>query len=159
MILFGIILILVAAAVGTILFIGTAAATSTVSIGVPGGTLVLPPLLLLLTGAGIVIVLWLGWVFLLAGVRRSRRLRQEAKENARLAEEHRQQQEREMQQGFAEREAALAEERRRAEAQAQALRQEADSRAAEQNQAIETAEHRATQAERKLAETQEKPPS
>lgn len=158
MIFIGILLIIVAAVLGTLLFLGTAQLTDPVQVGVLGGTLELPPLSLVIAGAIIVVLLWLGWVTLRVGIRRASRRRKDAKENARLADEQRKQQEREMQEGFAQREAALADERRQREEEAAALRTEAEARVAEQHEATETARRRAEVAERRLDTTQQIPP-
>ena len=47
MVLLGVVLILLAAGAGVLLFLGTAQITDTVDITMPGGTLSLPPLTLL----------------------------------------------------------------------------------------------------------------
>ena len=159
MIFLGILLIIAAAVLGTVLFLGTAQLSQPVEVGVPGGTVGFPPLSLVIAGAIAMVLLWLGWTTLRAGIRRASRRRREAKENARLAEERRKQQEQEMQEGFAQREAALAEERRQREAEAAQLRDDAAARLAEQHEATETARRRAEVAERRLDDTQQIPPS
>ncbi len=116
MILIGLLLILLAAAVGTLLFIGTQQITDTTDIDSLGGTLGLPPLALLIAGALTISIFWLGWALLRSGIRRSSKRRARAKEQARVAEEERVARERQLQDDFATRERELAEERRRHEA-------------------------------------------
>jgi uncharacterized membrane protein len=150
MILIGLLLIILAAVVGTLLFLGTQQITDTTDINVLGGTLGLPPLALLIAGAVTISIFWLGWALLRGGIKRSSRRRHEAKEAARKAEADRVARERQLQDEFAERERALAEERRRHEDEAATLRRQADERVAEQHLATETARQRAEVAERKL---------
>lgn len=153
MILIGLLLIVLAAAVGTLLFLGTQQITDTTDIEVLGGTIGLPPLALLVAGAVTISIFWLGWALLRGGIRRTSRRRREAKEAARQAEAERIAHERRLQEEFALRERELAEERRAHEADTAALRQEADERVAEQRQATETARQWAENAERKLKES------
>ena len=82
MILIGLLLILLAAAVGTLLFIGTQQITDTTDIDILGGTLGLPPLALLIAGALTISIFWLGWALLRSGIRRSSKRRARAKEQA-----------------------------------------------------------------------------
>lgn len=96
MILLGLILVIGAVGAGTLLFLGAASLTDTVTIPVLGGSIQLPPLALFLAGAGAMLLLWLGWALVRAGTRRSVRARREAKENARLADEQRLRREREL---------------------------------------------------------------
>ena len=154
MILIGLLLILLAAAVGTLLFIGTQQITDTTDIDILGGTgtLGLPPLALLIAGALTISIFWLGWALLRSGIRRSSKRRARAKEQARVAEEERAARERQLQDDFATRERELAEERRRHEAETASLRQQSDERVAEQHLATETARKRAEVAERKLGD-------
>lgn len=162
MILIGLLLIVLAAAVGTLLFLGTQQITDTTDIQVLGGTIGLPPLALLIAGAVTISIFWLGWALLRGGIRRSSRRRAERKEEAKLAEEERVAREQKMQQEFAERERQLADERRRHEEEAAQLRREADERVREQHLATETARQRAEVAERKLSDTpmhQDSPPA
>jgi uncharacterized membrane protein len=149
-ILIGILLILLAAAVGTLLFLGTQQITDTTDINVLGGTIGLPPLALLIAGAVTISIFWLGWAMLRGGIRRSSRRRQQAKEAAKAAEADRVARERKMQEDFARQERELAEERRRHESETAALKKQADARVAEQHLATETARQRAEVAERKL---------
>ena len=124
MVLIGVILVLLAAAAGVVLFAGTAQLTDSVQIDVLGGTLSIPPLTLLITGMVVISVFWLGWVLLRGGLRRSKRRRVEAKEAAAAAEAKRVEEQKRMQDEFAAREQALTEERR--------LREEAEALVAEQ---------------------------
>ncbi|MCA0337780.1 MAG: hypothetical protein LCH66_13100 [Actinobacteria bacterium] len=152
MILVGLLLILLAAAVGTLLFLGTQQITDTTDINVLGGTIGLPPLALLIAGAVTISIFWLGWAMLRGGIRRGSRRRQQAKEAARTAEAERVARERQLQEDFARQERELAEERRRHESETTRLRQQADERVAEQHLATETARQRAEVAERKLGD-------
>jgi hypothetical protein len=115
MVLLGVILVLLAAAAGVLLFIGTAQITDTVDISVLGGILSLPPLTLLITGMVVITLFWLGWAMLRTGLRRGKRRRVEAKEAAANAEARRLEDERRMQDEFAARERQLVEERRQRE--------------------------------------------
>lgn len=154
MIAIGIILILLAILAGVLLFMGTASLTDTVTIDMPIGTLQLPPLALLITGAVVISVFWLGWVLFRTGIRRSGRRRKEAKEATRAEEARRVEAEQRAQEEYAARERELADERARADAEADRLRHEADERVAEQHLATETARKRAEVAEHQLAQTQ-----
>src|SRR6188508_428415 len=89
MVLLGVILVLLAAAAGVLLVAGTAQLTDSVQVDVPGGTLSIPPLTLLITGMVVISVFWLGWAMLRSGLRRSKRRRVEAKEAAAAAEARR----------------------------------------------------------------------
>ena len=126
MVLLGVVLILLAAGAGVLLFLGTAQITDTVDITMPGGTLSLPPLTLLITGMVLISVFWLGWAMLRGGLRRGKRRRVEAKEAAAAAEARRVEDERRMQEEFAARERELVEERRRREEETAALRAQQD---------------------------------
>lgn len=132
MVLLGVILVLLAAAAGVLLFLGTAQLTDTVDIELLGGTLSLPPLTLLVTGMVVISVFWLGWALLRAGLRRSKRHRIAAKEAAATAEARRVEDEQRMTEEFAARERELVEERRR--------REEAEALAAQQPTGTATAE-------------------
>ncbi|MEO7420963.1 MAG: hypothetical protein ABIU87_01045 [Ornithinibacter sp.] len=130
MIVLGVILVLIAAAVGLGLIAAMVQLTPSVELDVPGGTLSLPPVAVLVTGMVIVAVFWLGWVMLRSGVRRSRRQRADAKASAREAEQARVEKEQRTKEEFAARERQLVEERRRHEEERAALLKEADARAA-----------------------------
>ena len=132
MVLLGVILVLLAAAAGVLLVAGTAQLTDSVQVDVPGGTLSIPPLTLLITGMVVISVFWLGWAMLRSGLRRSKRRRVEAKEAAAAAEARRVEEQKQMQAEFATREQALTEERRR--------REEAESLVADQRAATTTTE-------------------
>ena len=147
MIILGLILVLLAILAGILLFQGTAALTDGVDIDILNGTISLPPLALLLTGAAVISVFWLGWALMRHGVRRGSRRRRQAKEEAALAEQRRVENERRMQDEFAQRERTLAEERRRHEDETSALRREADERVEEQHLSTEEARRRAEIAE------------
>jgi hypothetical protein len=107
MVVLGVVLVLLAFAVGVLLVAGTASLDGTVDVSVPGGTLSLPPLTFLVLGMVVITVFWLGWAILRAGVRRSRRRRHEAKE----AEARRVAEEKRLKEEFAARERALLDER------------------------------------------------
>lgn len=153
MIAIGIILILLAILAGVLLFMGTASITDRVTVDMPIGTLELPPLTLLIMGAVVITVFWLGWALFRSGIRRSSRRRKEAKEASRQAEARRVEAEQRAQDEYAARERELADERARADAEADRLRHEADDRVAEQHLATETARRRAEVAERQLRDT------
>lgn len=127
MVLLGVILVLLAAGAGVLLFIGTAQITDTVDITILGGTLSLPPLTLLITGMVLITLFWLGWAMLRGGLRRNKRRRVDAKEAAATAEARRVEDERRMQDEFAARERQLVEERRQREQETTALRAQTDT--------------------------------
>ena len=127
MILIGVLLVLLAAAAGVVLFAGTAQLTDTVDIDVLGGTLSLPPLTLLVTGMVVITVFWLGWALLRGGLRRGKRRRVEAKEATAAAQAQRAEDERRMQEEFAARDRPLLEERRRTDEQSALLRGQGDA--------------------------------
>lgn len=142
-IILGLILVLLAIAAGILLFEGTSQLTDGVDIDVFGGTVSLPPLALLITGAAVITVFWLGWVLLRQGMKRGARRRREAKEEAALAEQRRVEGERKMQEDFAQRERQLAEERRQHEEETANLRRQTE----EQHLSTEEARRRAEIAE------------
>ncbi len=152
MIILGLILVLLAVAAGILLFEGTRALTDGVDIDVLNGTVSLPPLALLITGAAVITVFWLGWALMRGGMRRSSRRRRDAKEQAALAEQRRLDDERRMQEEFAQRERQLAEERQLREQETTALRREADERVEEQHLSTEEARRRAEIAESQNAQ-------
>jgi hypothetical protein len=129
MVLLGVILVLLAAAAGVVLFAGTAQLTDTVDIDVLGGTLSLPPLTLLVTGMVVISIFWLGWALLRGGLRRSKRRRVEAKEAAAAAEARRVEEERRLKEEFAVRERQLLDDRRRREGESVAVGHDPDPRA------------------------------
>lgn len=113
MVVLGVVLVLLALAVGILLVAGVASLEGTVDVAVPGGTLSFPPLTFLVTGMVVISVFWLGWVVLRTGVRHSRRRHAEAKEAAKEAEAKRLAEEERLKEEFAARERQLIEERRR----------------------------------------------
>jgi type VI protein secretion system component VasK len=131
MVLLGVILVLLAAGAGVLLFLATAQITDTVDISILGGTLSLPPLTLLITGMVLISLFWLGWAMLRGGLRRAKRRRLEAKEAAAAAEARRVEDERRMQEEFAARERELVDERRRRDQETAALRAQEDTAHAE----------------------------
>ena len=152
MIILGLILVLLAVAAGILLFEGTRALTDGVDIDVLNGTVSLPPLALLITGAAVITIFWLGWALMRAGIRRGSRRRREAKEQAALAEQRRVDDERRMQEEFAQHERKLAEERQRREQETADLRRDADERVEEQHLSTEEARRRAEIAEAQNAD-------
>lgn len=124
MVLLGVVLVLLAAGAGVLLFAGTAQLTDTVDVELLGGTLSLPPLALLITGMVVISLFWLGWVVLRAGLRHNKRRRTQAKEDAAAAEERRVAEEKRLQAEVATRDQQLAEERRLREVETAALRQQ-----------------------------------
>lgn len=147
MIILGLILVLLAVGAGILLFEGTSALTDGVDIDILNGTISLPPLALLLTGAAVISVFWLGWALMRSGIKRGSRRRRQAKEEAAQAEQRRVETERRMQEEFAQRERVLAEERRRHEEETSALRRDADERVEQQHLSTEEARRRAEVAE------------
>lgn len=127
----GLLIILLGLGIGALLVLGTSQITDLTNIHVLGGTLGLPPLALVISGALVVALVWLGWVLLHGGVRRSIRRRREAKESARAAEADRVERERRMQEDFANRERQVAEERRRAAQESSAPLDHGDTRVVE----------------------------
>lgn len=128
MIVIGVLLIIVAAAVGAVLVVGTMPLTDDASrtdIEVLGGNVGLSPLALLIAGAVLITVLWLGLILLRAGARRSSRRRKDAKATAQEEQARRVEAEQEMKDQLAMRERELAEERRLREEETAALRREA----------------------------------
>lgn len=117
MVVLGVVLVLLAFAVGVLLVAGVASLEGTIVVSVPGGTLSFPPLTFLVTGMVVISVFWLGWVVLRTGVRHSRRRRAEAKEAAKEAEAKRVAEEQRLKEEFAARERQLIEERRRHDAE------------------------------------------
>ncbi len=113
MVVLGVVLVLLALAVGILLVAGVASLEGTIDVSVPGGTLSFPPLTFLVTGMVVISVFWLGWVVLRTGVRHGRRRRAEAKEAAHEAEVKRTAEEARLKEEFAARERQLIEERRR----------------------------------------------
>ena len=124
MVLLGVVLVLLAAGAGVLLFAGTAQLTDTVDVELLGGTLSLPPLALLITGMVVISLFWLGWAVLRGGLRHNKRRRVQAKEDAAAAEERRVAEEKRLQAEVATRDEQLAEERRLHEKETAALRQQ-----------------------------------
>lgn len=147
MIILGVLLILLAVVAGLLLFTGIGSLTDTIDFQVLGGTLSLPPVVLLVTGMVIITLFWFGWFLLRVGTTRAHRRRVAAKEAAREAEERRKADEARMKDEVEARERQLAEERRRHEEREEALRREAEARVAEQHVSTETARRRAEAAE------------
>ena len=146
-IILGLILVLLAIAAGILLYEGTSQLSDGVDFDVLGASISLPPLALLITGAAVITVFWLGWVLLRKGVNRGARRRRAAKEEAALAEQRRVDNERKMQEEFAQRERQLAEERRKHEQETEDLRRQTE----EQHLSTEEARRRAEVAEAEAA--------
>jgi hypothetical protein len=142
MVLLGVILVLLAAAAGTLLFIGTGQLTDTVDIDILGGTLSVPPLTLLVTGMVVISVFWLGWAMLRSGLRRGRRRRLELKQAAADAEARRLEDEQRLQEEYAAREREREEQRRIHDEETTALRGDAEGRVTEQHMPTEAARER-----------------
>jgi uncharacterized membrane protein len=151
-IILGLIFLLLAIGAGILLFQGTMQLTEQVDIDIDplGVTVGLSPLALLITGAAVITVFWLGWVLLRQGVKRGARRRRETKEEAALAEQRRVDGERKMQEEFAQRERQLAEERRQHEQETEDLRRQTE----EQHLSTEEARRRAEIAEAEAARNQ-----
>lgn len=152
MVIIGVLLIALAAVAGVLLFMGTGSLVDTVDVEILGGTLSLPPVILLVTGMVVITVFWFGWFLLRVGTVRAHRRRVAAKEAAREAEEHRLAEEARMKEEVAARDRQLAEERRRHEEREAELKAEAEKRVAEQHISTETARRRAEVAEARATE-------
>ena len=86
MILLGLILIVVAAGAGTLLFLAAQQATDPIRLEALGVSANVTPLALLIAGAAVVVLLWLGLLMVRGSIRRKARRRREAKELQRQAE-------------------------------------------------------------------------
>ena len=86
MILLGLILIVVAAGAGTLLFLAAQQATDPIRLEALGVTANIQPLALLIAGAAVIVLLWLGLLMVRGSIRRKARRRREAKELQRQAE-------------------------------------------------------------------------
>lgn len=146
MILAGLLLIIISVIAGVLLFMGTSSLTDHVDVNILNGTIGLPPLALLITGAAVITVFWLGWALLRGGIKLNSRRRKEAKAAARDAEARRVESDRK-----------LAEERRLREQQEADLKRQSDERYQEQHLATETARQRAEVAERQLRDRADGP--
>lgn len=113
MVALGVILVLLAIALGVLLVAGTASLDGTIDMTVPGGTLSVDPVTFVVLGMAVIALLWLGWVVLRTGTRRTRRRRAEAKRAAEEAAAERAAEEQRLKDEVADRERQLAEERRR----------------------------------------------
>ena len=85
MILLGLILIVVAVAAGTVLVLATQSLTEPVELAA-GNQVSVVPLILVIAGAAVLFVLWLGLAMVRGSIRRKTRRRKEAKEAQRQAE-------------------------------------------------------------------------
>lgn len=86
MIVLGLILIVLAVAAGALLFIATQPLTDPVALEALGVQAKVLPLVLLIAGAAIMLLLWLGFTMIRGSVRRKARRRRESKELERQAE-------------------------------------------------------------------------
>lgn len=86
MIVLGLILIVLAVAAGALLFIATQPLTDPVALEALGVQAKVLPLVLLIAGAAVLLLLWLGLVMVRGSVRRRARRRREAKELERQAQ-------------------------------------------------------------------------
>ena len=86
MIVLGLILIVLAVAAGVLLFMATAPLTDPVELEALGVKAEVLPLALLIAGAAVLLLLWLGLVMIRGSVRRKARRRREAKELERQAQ-------------------------------------------------------------------------
>jgi membrane protein implicated in regulation of membrane protease activity len=125
MVLLGVVLVLLAVLAGVLLVTGTASIDAPVAVDLPFGTLSLPPLAFLITGMVVISTFWLGWAVLRAGLRRQKRLRAQATEDAKAAQAAREVDAERMKAEVEARDKQLAEERRQHEAETAALRQQA----------------------------------
>jgi hypothetical protein len=85
-VLIGLLLFLIAIAAGVWLVIGTQSLTTPIDLDTPGFHVSATPLALLIAGAAVLFVLWLGLAAIRASVKRRRRAAREAKEAQRQAE-------------------------------------------------------------------------
>jgi len=85
-ILLGLILIVVAVAAGTVLVLATQSLTEPVELAAGGFQVSVVPLILVIAGAAVLFVLWLGLAMVRGSIRRKTRRRKEAKEAQRQAE-------------------------------------------------------------------------
>ncbi len=143
MILIGILLVAVALGAGALVFVGASSLDDTITIPLLGGNIELPPVALFIAGAASMLLLWLGWVLLRGGARRSARLRRESKENAKLAEEQRRRNAEQLKVA-----------NRDAEDRVAAERTQGEERLAEQRLSTETARRRAEVAEGRAEDRQ-----
>lgn len=86
MIVLGLILIVLAVAAGALLFVATQPLTDPVELEAVGVQATVLPLVLLIAGAAVMLLLWMGLVMIRGSVRRKTRRRREAKELERQAE-------------------------------------------------------------------------
>lgn len=86
MIVLGLILIVLAVAAGALLFVATQPLTDPVTLEALGVQAKVIPLALLIAGAAVMVLLWLGLVMVRGSVRRKTRRRREAKELERQAQ-------------------------------------------------------------------------
>lgn len=86
MILLGLILIVVAVAAGIVLVLATQSLTEPVELAAGGFQVSVIPLVLVIAGAAVMFVLWLGLAMVRGSIRRKTRRRKEAKEAERQAE-------------------------------------------------------------------------
>lgn len=86
MILLGLILIVVAVGIGTLLVLATQPLTEPVALEAAGLQVSVLPLALLIAGAAVLLLFWLGLVMIRSSVRRKARRRRETKELQRQAE-------------------------------------------------------------------------
>lgn len=86
MVLLGLLLILIAAGLAVWLVLGSQSLHTPINLDTPGFKIGMTPLALLIAGAVILLVFWLGWALIRASVRRRRRPVRESKEEQRRAE-------------------------------------------------------------------------
>lgn len=86
MILLGLIIVLLAIAAGTLLFLATQNLTDPIELEAAGFQISATPLALLIAGAAVMLILWLGLAMIRSRLRRGARRRREAKEATRAAE-------------------------------------------------------------------------
>ena len=86
MVLIGLLLILLAIAAGAWLFLGTQSLTTPIDLDTPGYHVSATPLALVVSGAVVLLLLWLGLAAIRGSVKRRRRPAREAKEAQRQAE-------------------------------------------------------------------------
>jgi len=85
-ILLGLIIVLLALAAGTLLYLATQNLSDPIELEAAGFAISATPLALLIAGAAVMLILWLGLAMIRGSLRRKTRRRREAKEAARAAE-------------------------------------------------------------------------
>ncbi len=154
MILLGLILILIAAGAGVLLVMGAMDMTDSIQLAMPlDTTLNVRPLGLLIAGAAVMFLLWLGFVMIRGSVRRKARRRREAKELEREEVLRREEEAREAERIRADEERTRAEQERTRELEAQ----QAEERRQTEAREVQAREAQDREARAREAQTHEAP--